>query len=417
MQLGVIADDFTGASDVANSLAQGGLSTIQLIGVPSGPAPATQAAVIALKSRSIPAADAVAQSLAAAEWLTRAGCARILFKVCSTFDSTPAGNIGQVGEALLRHLKAPHAVVCPVFPRLGRSLFQGHLFVGDRLLNQSGLEHHPLNPMTDPDIRRWLRLQTGLGVGHVPMKVVAAGAPAIADAVRAGAAAGQPFMVVDAVADGDLMVIGAAVRDDALVIGGSGIALGMAAALRQGSAPGAAVLAPERAAAVVLSGSCSPMSNQQIAAYAADHPALRVDPADLLSGAVTAASAVDFLLAHIDQVPALYTTAAPDAVAATQAAHGGAEIAGRIEAFFGAVARGLVAGGVRHIVVGGGETSGAVVSALDVSGLRIGVEIAAGVPALEEFGARGLRFALKSGNFGTVDFYRRAVATLAGSAP
>jgi uncharacterized protein YgbK (DUF1537 family) len=169
MLLGCIADDFTGASDLANTLAKGGMATIQFVGVPaSGEAPDCEAAVVALKTRSIAAAEAVALALAALEWLQAQGCRQFLFKYCSTFDSTPEGNIGPVAEALLDALDAPVAVVCPVFPATGRTLYMGHLFVGGRLLSESGMQNHPLNPMTDPDIRRWLRLQTKGEVGLVP---------------------------------------------------------------------------------------------------------------------------------------------------------------------------------------------------------------------------------------------------------
>jgi uncharacterized protein YgbK (DUF1537 family) len=188
MLLGCIADDFTGASDLANTLAKGGMATVQFVGVPRlDDVPECEAAVVALKTRSIPAADAIGQSLAALDWLVGKGCRQILFKYCSTFDSTPAGNIGPVAEALLDALEALVAVVCPVFPATGRTLYMGHLFVGDRLLSESGMQHHPLNPMTDPDIRRWLRLQTRGEVGLVRHSVVRGGAEAIAAALQSEA--------------------------------------------------------------------------------------------------------------------------------------------------------------------------------------------------------------------------------------
>ena len=211
MLLGCIADDFTGASDLANTLARGGMATIQFIGLPGEPAPATcEAGVVALKTRSIPADEAVAASLAALAWLRAQGCRQFLFKYCSTFDSTPRGNIGPVAEALLDELSAPVAVVCPVFPATGRTLFMGHLFVGDRLLNESGMEKHPLNPMTDADIRRWLRLQTKGEVGLISYPTVRRGAAAIRAALDAEAAAGRRLVVVDAITDDDLRAIGGA---------------------------------------------------------------------------------------------------------------------------------------------------------------------------------------------------------------
>src|SRR3954451_22349933 len=209
MLLGVIADDFTGASDIANTLAKGGLSTVQFLGVPTKPAPeACEAGVVALKSRSIPAADAVALSLEAFEWLRAQGCRQFVFKYCSTFDSTPEGNIGPVGEALARALDVKGVAACPAFPTVGRTVYQGHLFVGDRLLNESGLENHPLNPMTDADIRRWLGRQCHGAVGLVPFSTVAEGPRAIAAALGAARARDERLVIVDAIRDEDLPAIG-----------------------------------------------------------------------------------------------------------------------------------------------------------------------------------------------------------------
>ncbi|MBV9135614.1 MAG: four-carbon acid sugar kinase family protein, partial [Hyphomicrobiales bacterium] len=228
MLVGCIADDFTGASDLANTLAKGGMSTIQFVGVPKGMAQARcEAGVVALKTRSIAPPDAVAQSLTALRWLKTQGCRQFLFKYCSTFDSTPRGNIGPVAEALLQAIPASVAVVCPVFPATGRTLFMGHLFVKDRLLSESGMENHPLNPMTDPDLRRWLRLQTKGEVGFVPHSIVRQGGEAVSAALGAEAKAERRLVVVDAIEDADLLAIGAAVADQPLVTGGSGIALGL----------------------------------------------------------------------------------------------------------------------------------------------------------------------------------------------
>ncbi|KAB2873116.1 MAG: four-carbon acid sugar kinase family protein, partial [Bauldia sp.] len=279
--LGCIADDFTGASDLANTLNKGGMVTVQYVGVPSRERPADcEAAVVALKTRSIPAAEAVAESLAALAWLKRQGCRQFLFKYCSTFDSTPEGNIGPVAEALLDALDAPVAVVCPVFPATGRTLFMGHLFVKDRLLSESGMEKHPLTSMTDPDIRRWLRLQTRGEVGLVSYAVVRQGAAAIRAALDGEAAAGRRLVVVDAVVDDDLIGIGAAVAEHRLVTGGSGIAIGLPENFRKMGLLGGdeAGFSPARGPGAVLSGSCSIASRGQVAAYLADHPGLAVDP-------------------------------------------------------------------------------------------------------------------------------------------
>src|SRR5512137_1092953 len=170
--LGCIADDFTGATDLASMLVKGGMTAVQVIGVPTGPLPEADAVVVALKSRTAPVAQAVAESVAAADALVAAGAKQIFFKYCSTFDSTDEGNIGPVADALLKRLGSGFAIACPAFPANGRSIYQGHLFVGARLLNESGMENHPLTPMKDPDLVRVLSRQTEGGVGLVPFAVV-----------------------------------------------------------------------------------------------------------------------------------------------------------------------------------------------------------------------------------------------------
>jgi 3-dehydrotetronate 4-kinase len=415
MLLGCIADDFTGASDLANTLAKGGMATVQFVGVPRAGDPAEcDAGVVALKTRSIPSADAIAQSLAALDWLKQQGCRQFLFKYCSTFDSTPEGNIGPVAEALLDALDAPVAVVCPVFPATGRTLFMGHLFVGERLLSESGLETHPLNPMTDPDIRRWLSLQCKGDVGLVPYATVRRGQGAIAAALDAEAAAGRRLVVVDAVVDEDLLAIGAAVAGHKLVTGGSGIALGLpenfrrAGELRQGpevSSPSPAPASPCRAPAPLPR---SPRSRR----IWRTTPGCPVTADDLLAEKLTVADAAEFVARHRGEDPIVYSSADPEAVRQAQARHGGKLVAEAIEGFFGALALKLVEDGVTRIAVGGGETSGAVVSELGVEQFVIGPEIDPGVPALATERPRPIRMALKSGNFGAPDFFAKALARL-----
>lgn len=415
MLLGCIADDFTGASDLANTLAKGGMATVQFIGVPgAGEAAECEAGVVALKTRSIPAGDAVAQSLAALEWLKQQGCRQYLFKYCSTFDSTPEGNIGPVAEALLQALDAPAAVVCPVFPATGRTLYMGHLFVGDRLLSESGMESHPLNPMTDPDIRRWLALQCRTGVGLVPYGTVRRGGEAIGAAVESEAADGRRLVVVDAVTDEDLLAIGRAVAGHRLVTGGSGVALGLPDNFRRAGllGEGTGAFAPIAGPGVVLSGSCSPASRAQVKAHLANHPGLAVRPDDLLESRLTVAEAASFVGRHRGQDSIVYSTADPEAVRQAQDRHGRNAVAAAIEGFFGALAAKLVEDGATRIVIGGGETAGAVVGALGIERFHIGPEIDPGVPALATEHPRALRLALKSGNFGSPDFFAKALARL-----
>lgn len=413
MLLGVIADDFTGGSDVANTLAKGGMRVTQFVGIPSRRAAVEcEAGVISLKSRTILAAGAIAQSLAACDWLLAQGCRQILFKYCSTFDSTPEGNIGPVAEALLRKLGGS-AVVCPVFPATGRTLYCGHLFVGDRLLSETGMRDHPLTPMSDPDIRRWLRLQTMGEVGLVPFATVQRGAAAIRKALDAEARAGHRLIVTDALSDADLRAIGEAVAGDRLVTGGSGIALGlpenfMKSGLIEGNA------APFRGFSgdgVAISGSCSTQSLKQVALYAATHPALPVAPEAVIHKTLTVEKATQWALEHLDRQPMIYSSAAPDSVRAAQIEFGRDKAAHALETFMAALARNLLEAGVRRFVIGGGETSGAVVSALGIEALQIGPEIDPGVPALSA-GDHQFGIVLKSGNFGSDDFYERAFKAL-----
>jgi uncharacterized protein YgbK (DUF1537 family) len=418
MLLGCIADDFTGASDLANTLAVAGMATVQFVGVPSRPAEAyCEAGVVALKTRSIEARDAVSESLAALAWLEAQGCRQFLFKYCSTFDSTPEGNIGPVAEALLDALGDEVAVVCPVFPATGRTLFMGHLFVKDRLLNESGMEKHPLTPMTDPDLRRWLRRQTRGDVGWVPYASVRRGADAIAESLKAEAAAGHRLVLVDAVVDEDLLAVGRAAAGHRLVTGGSGIALGLPDNFRRAGLLGAhaSAFVPMQGPGVVLSGSCSEASRAQLAHYLQNHPGFAIEPAELIAGRLTVDDAGRFVRAHLRNEPVVYSTAEPTRVAEAQARLGREAAAAAIERFFGSLAQHLVADGVARLVVGGGETSGAVVTALGIDQFRIGPQIDPGVPALAVEGDRPLRLALKSGNFGSGDFYQKALAALGTS--
>jgi uncharacterized protein YgbK (DUF1537 family) len=414
MLLGCIGDDFTGSSDLANTLAKAGMRVTQYAGIPDGPAAAgVEAGVVALKSRSIPAGEAVAQSLAALAWLRAQGCEQVLFKYCSTFDSTDEGNIGPVAEALAAALGARQVVFCPAFPAAGRTIVHGHLFVGDRLLSESGMEHHPLTPMTDPDLRRVLARQVRGAVGHVGYATVQAGAAAVRAALEAESAAGRDLIVVDALGDTDLMTIGAAVAGLPLVTGGSGVAMGLPANFRARGLLGGAQEGwrGQAGRVAVLSGSCSAATRAQVAAHRERHPALAVDVAALMNGALDPQALADWALAQ-PGVPLVYSSADPDAVAAVQARHGREASAAALEAFFARLAAALVAGGVTRLISAGGETSGAVVQGLGLTALAIGPEIAPGVPAMRAHD--GLVVALKSGNFGQADFFARAAAVLAG---
>lgn len=408
MLLGCIADDFTGAGDVANTLARGGMRTELFVGSVGGDTDC-EAGVIALKTRSIDAGEAVAQSIAALATLQAAGCRQILFKYCSTFDSTPAGNIGPVAEALAAALGATGVIVCPAFPGTGRTVYQGHLFVADRLLSESSMADHPLTPMSDPDIRRWLGHQTGTPPGHVPHAVVRAGPRAIAAAL----AAGKTLMIVDAVSDDDLRAIGTAAVGARLITGASGVALGLPDNYRRAGllSSSGRIFAGTGGLALVLAGSCSMATREQVVRYAADHPALEIDVSRLIRGEPVLAEARAFARAYAEAAPLIYSSADPAAVRSVQTAAGGSDAAAAVEILMGRLAADAVARGVERLVVAGGETSGAVVEALGVSAMELGPEIDPGVPVLRVRGRR-LALALKSGNFGTPEFLAKAVVRL-----
>ncbi|MEM1399322.1 MAG: 3-oxo-tetronate kinase [Pseudomonadota bacterium] len=411
MLLGCIGDDFTGSSDLANTLAKQGMRTVQYCGVPTTEADKdVQAGVVALKSRTIDVADAVAQSLDALAWLRAQGCDQVFFKYCSTFDSTPDGNIGPVADALAEALNAHKVIVCPAFPGTGRSLYQGHLFVNDRLLNESGLQNHPLTPMTDPDIRRWLAPQTKFAVGHVSAEHVFGGATAIAQALEAEHVAGKRHIVVDAIRDENLMDIGKAADGLPLITGGSGVALGLPANF--GCTPATVPWRDQPGKAVALSGSCSIATRRQVAHHARFQPTREIIAADVIDGRLQPAEMADWLLEN-DGIPLAYSSAEPETVAEVQATFGRDRAASAIENFFAELARLVVQGGATRLLSAGGETSGAVVEGLGLERLEIGPEIDPGVPALR---ARpDLVIALKSGNFGAEDFFEKADRVLAGT--
>lgn len=411
MLLGCIGDDFTGSSDLANTLAKQGMKVAQYTGVPEGDADqGVEAGVVALKSRSIPVADAVAQSLEALDWLKRQGCKQFFFKYCSTFDSTADGNIGPVAQALAEALDADRVIFCPAFPSTGRSIYQGHLFVNDGLLSESGMENHPLTPMTDPDLRRWLGHQTEFSVGHVPYPVVAKGAIFISDKLMEQQATGNRFIVVDALSDLDLTEIGEAVKGLPLVTGGSGVALGLPANFGIRERPTG--WTGQEGKCVALSGSCSIATRGQVAEHLQHNPGLEILAADVISGAMTADKAADWALEAVG-LPLIYSSADPDVIRAVQAEYGREASAEALETFFADVAVKLVAGGVTKLLPAGGETSGAVVEGLGLATLEIGPEIDPGVPALRA--SETLVIALKSGNFGARDYFTKAERVLSGA--
>jgi 3-dehydrotetronate 4-kinase len=412
--LGVIADDFTGATDVASMLVNAGMRTIMLIGVPQGAMPEADALVVALKSRTTPAEQAVAESLAAQRWLARAGARRFYFKVCSTFDSTPRGNIGPVAEALLDALQSDFTVVCPAFPENGRTIFRGHLFVGDQLLSDSGMRNHPLTPMTDSNLVSVLQAQCRRKVGLIRYDTIARGRQAVQQRIATLRSEGVALAIADALSNEDLRVLGAACADWPLATAGSGLALGLPDVYAQQGwitpDASAAQLDPVDGAAAVLSGSCSSATNEQVARWEAKRrPLFRVDPRELARGEPVAERALEWARERLSREAVLISaTVAPQPLKQIQSELGVERAGSLVEACLAQVARGLVDAGVQRLVVAGGETSGAVVQALGVTTLRIGAAICPGVPWTQAEG-RALLLALKSGNFGGPDFFAEAL--------
>jgi len=417
--LGCIADDFTGATDLCNTLVKGGMRAVQLIGVPAArtPVPAADVVTIALKSRTCPVQEAIDQSLEALAWLRNAGATQILFKYCSTFDSTPKGNIGPVADALIEALGTDLAVVCPAFPETGRTIYQGHLFVGDRLLADTHMRHHPLTPMTESNLVLAMAAQTQKRVGLVPYATVDAGSDAIAEHFAELRRQGFSYAVTDAVADRHLLHLGAAMQHHALVTGGSGIALGLPENFRRAGklqTRDATALPAIDGYEAVLAGSCSAATLEQIDHMVRTRPAKKLDPFALADGYATEL-ALDWAKDELRHGPILiYASAPPDDVAEAQQLLGRDRAGTLIEDAMAAIAKGLVEAGVRRLVVAGGETSGAVVKALGVTGLAIGPQIDPGVPACVTLGDNQLALALKSGNFGAKDFLTKAFAHMPG---
>ena len=416
MLLGCIADDFTGATDLANTLVRQGMSTVVLLGVPNGRVPDADAVVVALKSRSIPAGDAVRLSLNALDYLKRGGARQYYFKYCSTFDSTDAGNIGPVADALLAALGVAFTVACPAFPTNKRTIYQGNLFVGDQLLAESSMRDHPLNPMTDSSLVRVLQRQAQGKVGLIPFVVVTQGAAAIRAEMQRLALTGVRHAIVDALTDQHLFAIGEACSEMQLLTGGSGLALGLPENFRRVKllkTAAASELPRVGGHAVVLSGSCSAATQRQVAALQRQCESFALDALALARDPGVVAKALAWARPRLGQKPLLiYSTAAPKQIEEVQAALGRERAGAMVEQALGEIAKDLVTRGARRLVVAGGETSGAVVTALGITGLRVGAEIDPGVPWTASLDEKPIALALKSGNFGGDDFFLKAFREL-----
>ncbi|GAB5405274.1 MAG: four-carbon acid sugar kinase family protein [Aureliella sp.] len=419
--LGCVADDITGATDLAINLVAGGMRVVQVMEA----LPADQlrqldcdAVVVALKIRSVESNIAVHQAIDATAQLQQAGCKRFFLKYCSTFDSTPGGNIGPIAEAMMEQLGQKQVVFCPAFPKNGRTVYQSHLFVHDRLLHESGMEKHPLNPMLDADLRRLLAAQSTLPVGGVDASAIELGSNSVK--VRLEELAGDfPLVILDACSDRHLAVLAEALAEANFVTGGSGIACFLPEQYRKiglgGEQTHEPVLPDVTGRAVVLSGSCSSATLRQIALFRERYPSKKIEvPRVLADGDAYLRELVRWVSEQDASRPVLlYSTSPAGEVDQLKVAHAGVNIAESIERFQGALAQRLATEvGVRRFVVAGGETSGAVASALGVNTLKIGPEICPGVPWTESVSKQPLALAFKSGNFGSENFFEEALAML-----
>jgi 3-dehydrotetronate 4-kinase len=417
MFLGCIADDLTGATDLSLMLSREGLRTVQTTGVPIDVLDLENidAVVVALKSRTIPPSQAVAQSLAAADWLLNHGAQRLFFKYCSTFDSTDQGNIGPVAEALLARAGDDFTIACPAFPANGRSIYMGNLFVNGVPLAESSMRDHPLTPMRDSDLRRVLARQTRCEVGHVGYGDVESGTSSIQAAFAREKAAGKRIAIVDALSDAHLLSIGKAAINLKLITGGSGVAIGLpvayvAAGLIARLTPPLQKLQTPNGRAIILAGSCSAATRGQVqAAIAAGLPSFRVDPMAIAAGQQNVETVLQWLgEQHTTKIPMIYSSDDPENVGLVQKKLGRDAAGHSVENLLAGVAKVLPGLGFSRLIVAGGETSGAVVEALGIKALSIGPEIDPGVPWTLSLSGPKMALALKSGNFGTPDFFLKA---------
>jgi uncharacterized protein YgbK (DUF1537 family) len=411
--IGCIADDFTGGSDVAAALRRTGLRTALYFDQPGAtPLPPCDAVVIGLKIRTADRAEAVSQALDAYRWLEANRVPRVYYKYCSTFDSTDDGNIGPIGDALLTATGSQITVICPASPVHGRTLYQGHLFVGDRLLSESSMSQHPLTPMGDSDIVRVLGRQTHWPVGGIFLDDVAEGSEGVSQRLDALAASGARYAVVDAVTDDDLRTVATATAQLRLITGGAGLAAAMARLAVEENPPGATepVELPT-GPTLVLAGSCSAATRAQITHAQAHMASYRIDPGAAESPEQLEASALDWLGSNLGSGPLLMYSSADAQERAAVGEPYSRPLAEVIEHVHGRLAAAAVDRGVQRIVVAGGETSGTVVQSLGVKSVRVLDEQDAGVPwclAADREDGRPVALLLKSGNFGQVDLLSAA---------
>lgn len=412
IKLGVIADDFTGATDIASFMVRAGWKVVLFNGVPDGGfnQESADAIVIALKSRSITTKAAVEQALAASAWLRSQGCQRQLFKYCSTFDSTAEGNIGPVTDALMAFLGASMTLICPAVPDNGRTILQGHLFVKGQLLNQSGMEQHPVTPMKESSLKKLMEAQS---TGHcevITLDTIKNHADDIPAALARLAEQKIKYVICDVLDNHDLLTVARETIHFPLITGAAGIGYAIAALDTRHQPADAHVLAiSKEGASIVLSGSCSSMTNQQVNFYQQRASSLALDVEKIINDAAYLQRVTEWALGHAGEslAPMIYATQPPEIIREIQKRYGAEYVSEKIEAFFAALSQNLSQRGFNKFIVAGGETSGAVSQGLNIRGMVIGHAVAPGVPWTQVLNEEKWVI-LKSGNFGDAEFFLKA---------
>ena len=419
MKLGIIGDDFTGSSDIANNLKKSGMQVSMYAGIPTLlpseiKKELTDAAVIALKTRTIPIEEAISESLKALSWLKDCGCEQFIFKYCSTFDSTKKGNIGPVADAIMKELNTDFTIACPSFPDAGRTVYFGHMFVNGKPLNESGMENHPLTPMTDHNLVRWLNYQTKDNVGLIDFQTISRGANSIKERIETLKADGYKYAIVDTIKNNDFDIICNGVKDLPFLTGGSGIALGLPKIYKDRGLLSATnfEIPKNNSNAIILSGSCSVATINQINIYKENNPSLYVSPDEVINNEELVEKVFSWIKDNETLSPLVYSSSDTKTVTEKQKQYGQEILANKIENFFELLSKKLVKDNFGTFISAGGETSGAVIKGLGVQELKIGEEISHGVPALwspHSDGNKPISVTLKSGNFGQTDFFERAL--------
>ena len=419
MKLGIIGDDFTGSSDIANNLKKSGMQVSMYAGIPTLlpseiKKELTDAAVIALKTRTIPIEEAISESLKALSWLKDCGCEQFIFKYCSTFDSTKKGNIGPVTDAIMKELNTDFTIACPSFPDAGRTVYFGHMFVNGKPLNESGMENHPLTPMTDHNLVRWLNYQTKDNVGLIDFQTISKGANSIKERIQTLKTDGYKYAIVDTIKNDDFDIICNGVKDLPFLTGGSGIALGLPKIYKDRGLLSASnfEIPKNNSNAIILSGSCSVATINQINIYKENNPSLYVSPDEVINNEDLVEKVFSWIKDNETLSPLVYSSSDTKTVTEKQKQYGQEILANKIENFFELLSKKLVKDNFGTFISAGGETSGAVIKGLGVQELKIGEEISHGVPALwspHSDGNKPISVTLKSGNFGQTDFFERAL--------